>query len=163
MKLLTITIATLASLSAHADGFRCHTEAETGRNIAIALYNKVNPEDGTRSVAKMIVSDPSLKHGRKTIATFSADAETLETDHKNANTKSFIGLVDLRFNESNRKGEYILGTRLGEVDTIELAVDFTYGEDLADGDVVDALVRVVKRNGQVQKANALCERYLKGE
>ncbi len=89
----------------------------------------------------MVLSDPTIGSGRKTIARFTADNGVLETrDHGDAGTR-FVADVDLRFNDSARAGEYLLGTRLGEIDTVTVYVGN------ADGDAGEGRVSIRKRNG----------------
>jgi hypothetical protein len=161
MKKLIATIATIAtftSFGAQADGFRCLT---TAGDLKVSVYNMVDPSEGTRSPAKMIVSDPSISEGRKTIAKFSAANGTLETSHNESSGLRFEGIVDLRFSDLSRGGEYLLGTRLAEVDTIRLYVDFVYGDNLLDGDETRGAVTLIKRNGEISRHSATCTRYLK--
>lgn len=158
-QLFISTLISLVATASLADGFVCTTDAQ---DLRVSVYNKVNAEDGTRSPSKMIVSNPQISQGRKTIAKFSADAGTLATANATSDLLTYIGNVDLRFNDSSRKGEYLLGTRLGQVSTITLEVDFRYGDNLFDGEETDGLVTLVKRNGEVVRQYVTCTRYLKG-
>jgi hypothetical protein len=141
----------LFGTSAFADGFVCQT---VDGDLNVKVYNHTQAEYGTRTAAVMVVSDPTISHGRKTIAVFRN--ATLESD-----TLTFTAKVDMRFTESARGGELIAGTKLGQLKTIALDVDFTYGEPLADGETVDADLILTKRNGDVASVPVICERYLK--
>lgn len=150
----------LCSASALADGFVCLTEEQ---NLKLTVYNKVNPTDGTRSPSVMVVSNPQHKIGNKTIARFNAESGTLVSDHLKTGGLLFEGLVDLRYNDVARKGEYLMGTRLGELSSLYLAIDFRYGDNLIDGEYVSGKIIALKRNGKTITAQAHCERYLKAE
>lgn len=147
-----MTIGTLAASSAFADGFVCTTDS----GLVVKAYNHVQPKKGTRSPAVLVISDSSVGAGRKTIAKFT-DAEGLVT----AGGASFTGNVDLRYNNTGRKGELIAGTKLGEVDVIQLDVDFSYGTPVVDGEEVAGVLTILKRNGDVIEDGASCTRYLK--
>src|ERR1044072_840981 len=101
MKTLVLIASALVGASAFADGFVCEN---LDANLRIKAYNHTQAEEGTRVGATMIVSDPSISHGRSTIATF-ADADSLLT----SDGASYTAKVDLRFNNSGRKGENIAG------------------------------------------------------
>lgn len=152
MKTLLITALMLATSSAFADGFVCATDS----GLVVKAYNHVQPKKGTRTPAVLVISDSSVGAGRKTIAKFT-DAEGLVT----ADGASFTGNVDLRFNNTGRKGELIAGTKLGEVDVIQLDVDFSYGTPVVDGEEVAGALTILKRNGEEIVDLATCHRYLK--
>jgi hypothetical protein len=149
-----IALATL-SASAQADGFRCQT---TDGDLNVTIYNHTNPEVGTRVAAVMVVSDPAIGHGRKTIARFTQVNGVLES-----RSSRYEANVDLRFNDSSRKGELILGTKLGQLDAIIADIDFSYGAPVAAGEEVEGKLILVKRNGDRIRADLNCARYLKGE
>lgn len=153
MTKLLVTLGTLIlSLNAHADGFRCSTE----EGLNIKVFNHTDNNVGTRSVAKMIVSNDNVGFGNKTIATFS-DAQSLVSSLK----QTYVAKVDLRYSTVGGKGELIGGTRLGEVDLIILSVDFNYSRPVADGTIVPGWITLQKRNGQELIQEATCIRYLK--
>ncbi len=153
MKTLFVLAAVLVSANAHADGFTCEA---TRDSLAVTVYNHTQPSEGTRNAAVMVVSDPSLQFGNKTVARFSDVNSTL------SNRGAFyVADVDLRFNDSGRKGELIGGTKLGQLKHIKLDVDFSYGEPVNAGDVVPALLSLIKRNGDTIEISMNCSRYLK--
>lgn len=156
MKTITLILTVLFAQLATADGFICATQEN---DLKIAVYNHVTPAMGTRNAAKMIVSDPNVQFGRKTIATFSSASSTLTS-----RLLSYSANVDLRFNESNRQGELISGTKLGELKQIDLEVEFTYSTNhvLANGEITLADLTLTKRNGEQIKRGMICSRYLKG-
>ena len=153
MKMLAaaMTLGLLASSTAFADGFVCAND-----EIAVKVFNNTDPSIGTRTAAVMVLSNPQVGAGRKTIARFT-DAHGL-IESKGA---SYTSNVDLRFSDSSRKGELIGGTKLGELDTIQLDVDFNYNAPVAAGTRVDAVLTLNKRNGQSIEIELECERYLK--
>jgi hypothetical protein len=99
----------------------------------------------------MVVSDTEVQSGRKTIARFTEESGTLTVkDLEEAGTK-FIGKVDLRFNDSERAGEYLFGTRLGEIAKIEL-----YPANYEDAQGDEGYVTIRKRNGSVKYVDVSC-------
>jgi hypothetical protein len=156
MKLVnTLAVLALAafSASAHADGFNCQT---TDGALNVKIYNNTNPQVGTRVGAIMVVSDPAVSGGRKTIARFTDANGRLES-----RASVYVADVDLRFNDSSRKGESILGTKLGNVDQIIADLDFSYAAPVTAGEEVAGKLTIVKRDGNKIHADLSCERYLK--
>jgi len=162
MKAVVAALATMIAAQAHADGFVCTTESG---NLNVKVYNNVNPKTGTRTPARMIVSNPNEAAGSKTAAVFNADSGTLTMGdtEMSADTNTYVGKVDLRFSEISAKDANLLGVRLADLASVSLAVDFKYGDNLAQGEEVDALVTLQQRDGGTVKEQALCTRYLKGE
>lgn len=155
MKAVLSTIvlgSVLVSASAQADGFRCSSESGVG----IQIYNQTQPGMGTRNAAVMILTDESVGHGRKTIARFTS-GEGLVVQMG----ATYIGNVDLRFNNTGRKGEWIAGTKLGEVDKVVVDLDFNYLSPLAHGEELGGEMTIVKRNGDQLVDSLVCTRYLK--
>jgi hypothetical protein len=156
MKNLVLAALSLMSLNAFADGFVCENLNE---NIRVKAFNHVRPEQGTRDGAIMILSNPSVSEGRKTIATFS-EAESLLTN----DAATYTAAVDLRYKDSARKGELVAGTKLGELKHIILDVDFTYSKPVQDGTELAGELILKKRNGDEDiRVDVTCIRYLKGE
>ncbi len=153
VKHLAVAAIALASASAaQADGFRCET---VDGSLNVKVYNHTSPEAGTRNAAVMVLSDPSVAHGRKTIARFTDVNDTLSSSGA-----LFTADVDLRFADSRRKGELILGTKLGQLDEVLVAIDFTYGA-LKAGEETDGAITLVKRDGTEIREDLVCVRYLK--
>jgi hypothetical protein len=95
----------------------------------------------------MVLSDPAVAGGRKTIARFTAENGVLtSTDY--VSSIAFDADVDLRFSDSARAGEYLLGTRLGEVESIRVFVEVDGGT---------AHLRLTKRNGAKIEHTLVCE------
>src|SRR3989338_1707434 len=107
-KIIFVMAAVMASsTAAFADGFVCETRAQ---DLNVKVYNNTNPELGTRTAAVMVLSDPSVSHGRKTIARFQNSNGLISNTGAHYEAK-----VDLRYNDSARKGELIGGTKLGQL------------------------------------------------
>jgi len=153
MKKLIILLSTILSANmAKADGFECETNAG---DLNIKVYNHIMPSIGTRNGAVMVVSDPEVSFGRKTVAVFTSEEGTLY----NSGSKYYAN-VDERFNNIP-KGEYLSGTRIDYLKSIILDVDFTYSTPVAFNSIVDGWVILTRENGSQIKEAVLCERYLK--
>lgn len=153
MKTLIAIAALVATGSvASADGFVCVSHAQ---DLKVSVFNQTEPEAGTRNAAIMVLSDPRVSLGRKTIAKFSS--ESLLSNQASTYTAD----VDLRFANSSRKGELIAGTKLGNIDTLTLDVDFTYAAPVPAGAELDAVLTIERRSGAPIHVQMECERYLK--
>lgn len=152
MKMTIFALMMAASSLASADGFVCETDA----GLKLKVYNHTSAAEGTRNAAVLVVSDASVAHGRKTIAKFTDVAGTLSQSGT-----VYTAKVDLRFNDSSRQGEWIGGTKLGELAQIKLSVAHNYLQPLADGETAYATAKYIKRNGEVLVDRAICTRYLK--
>jgi hypothetical protein len=155
MKLSNILVLALATLSApaFADGFTCQTNDGT---VNVKIYNNTDPSVGTRVGAVMVLSDTGVGQGKKTIARFTDTNGTLAS-----RSSVYVAKVDLRFNDSDLKGRNILGTKLGNIDTITADIDFSYEAPAAAGEEVQGSLRIVRRSGNPIVADMTCERYLK--
>lgn len=151
-KVLLVAALVLAASAAKADGFICETHDGV---LKIKAFDQVQPELGTRNPAVLILSDNTVQYGRKTIATFASE-QTLDGSAAN-----YVARVDLRYNNSNTKGEYLLGTRLGELKTVAVDVEFSFASPVAKGRLLSGLITATKRNGQVIEQDLECTRYLK--
>ena len=152
---LTLIAGLVLSQSALADGFICESQEQ---GLRVKAFHKTQPELGTRNAAILIVSNTSINFGRKTIATFSADNAVLSNK-----AAHYDASVDLRFKTSNRKGELIGPTKLGQLQNIKLDVAFSYATPVADGAQMPGVVTLVKRSGDEIELDVTCTRYLKGE
>jgi hypothetical protein len=148
-----ITAVAVMGLNATAEGFRCEA-AELP--LAIKVYGATLSSPATREAQVMVISDTSVSHGSKTIARFTKADGTLSNQGAN-----YVGNVDLRFADISRSGENIAGTKLGEVDRILLAVDFSYVAPIEDGQQVAGTLYLTKRNGDSITVDLECIRYLK--
>lgn len=142
---------------AKADGFNCQGRS-TGINIK--LFNNTQPEAGTREVAVMVLSNPSVHTPNKTIAKFTGANGTLAAKGYG----KYEAKVDLRFNDSGRAGELIGGTKLGQLKKILLDLNFSYNTidvELAKVSSVYGVIKYVKRDGDINSESVVCSRYLK--
>lgn len=151
-KLLVLVSVVLSASIAKADGFECQTVAG---DLNIKVYNHVMPAAGTRNGAVMVVSDPAVSVGRKTVAVFTSAEGTLV----NSATKYYAN-VDERFNNIP-KGEYLSGTRIDYLKSIILDVDFSYATPVSFGSIVEGWMILTRENGSQIKEAVMCERYLK--
>ena len=155
MKALVAMLVLFGSVAAQADGFRCET---LERDLNVSVFHKVQPTDGTRNVAVMVVSDPAVNHGRKTIARFQDINGVV-----NNTGATYQAKVDLRYSDSKAGGELISGTKLGQLATIGLRVAFSYASPIRDGEKTYGRLTLTKRDGQLIRRDLECTRYLKGE
>lgn len=151
---LAVSMLVLGAAQANADGFVCQT---ADGSVNVKAYNQTIPTKGTRNAAVLVVSDPAINYGNKTIARFTAGHTVVNTG------SSYLANVDLRYNDSSRKGELIGGTKLGQLKQIKLDVDFSYAAPIEEGTDLDATITLVKRDGNAVELPAICSRYLKGE
>jgi hypothetical protein len=144
-----------ASTSAFADGFKCEGLTFGTR---IEMYHYLNPSQGTRNVNKMVVSNPSSQKGERTIATFDQDDKILI--QKGA---TYIATVDSRFKTAKEGSKKIAGTTLGELQTIQVVVNFNYRVDTPSkiGQKYAALATYTKEDGSDISENMSCIRYKK--
>jgi hypothetical protein len=156
MKTLFVSlIVMMTASSAMADGFVCET---LDGSLNIKAYNHTAPEAGTRTGAILVLSDPAVQSGRKTIARF----EDVEGNLSSSGAE-YVANVDLRFANSGRKGELILGTKLGQLDQVILDLDYVYNHVSKDGEEVKGSLLLVKRNGDRIVSLVECARYLKNQ
>lgn len=154
MKMIyAVLSAALVSTPAFADGFVCESERD---NLAIKIFHETSPSEGTRNAAVLIASDTSVQAGNKTIARFSQANLTLGNE-----ASVYTANVDHRFNDSNRKGELIGGTKIGALKYLVLKVDFSYARPVAEGALLRGDLTLVKRNGEQVAIDLVCSRYLK--
>lgn len=159
MKALVATLVALSALSAssasiaRADGFQCQTAAG---DLNVKLYNHTQSSEGTRNGSIMVLSDPSVQFGRKTIASFTDVKGTLSNEGA-----SYVATVDLRVSESNRSGENIAGTKLGQLKHIAANIYFSYARPVAEGAPLLGSISFEKRNGEISSLDLVCVRYLK--
>ena len=107
--------------TALADGFTCEAR-HTG--LKIRVQNHLNPQAGTRTPEQMSISDP-LQPELKTSALFTDRNHTLSYQgHGN-----YLGRVDLRTAAPNLRINYIAGTRLQDLNSILLDLEFSYNPD----------------------------------
>jgi len=150
MKTLIISTLMLVSTIAKADGFVCTVD-----DFTVRAYDQVQPSEGTKNAAVIVISDARVSAGKKTIARFTAEnTATGGGAHFEAN-------VDLRYTDSSLAGRLIAGTKLGFLDTINLDVDYSYAHPMQASEKTTGVLTLNKRNGQVITLDVDCERYLK--
>jgi hypothetical protein len=152
--LLIFTTMTLVAQVALADGLNC-----IGQQTAtiIKVYNHTDPTAGTRNPAIMIVSSPFVNYPNKTIAKFTDVNQTLDYQ----GSGRYIAKVDLRYKDSSRGGENIAGTKLNQLEAIELIAQFTYANKVNKNVKIPAILNYRKLSGEVLTEKADCTRYLK--
>lgn len=153
MKSLLVASLMVLSSAVMADGFKCE-QLESGLNVKV--FNHTDANAGTRNAAVMVLSDSNVQVGNKTIASFTANKRTL-----GQNGTSYMAVVDLRVSESNRSGENILGTKLGQIAKIYVDVDHNYSIPMEAGEETTGTISIEKRNGTVKTFDLNCARYLK--
>lgn len=136
---------------AFADGFVCEAPAE---NINIRVFNRTDPGQGTRNVAVMVVSDPSLPFGKRTVARFEADEGRV----------SNVGTVYTAVMNPQPMviSKTIAGMRLAQIQEVLLRVDFKYRRPVEHGTIVGAVLELYNINGDQLWVDMDCARYLKG-
>jgi hypothetical protein len=160
MKTIISTLSLFLALvsSARADGFKCVGQS-TG--LKIKVFNHTDPRQGTRTASVMLISNPMIRTPNQTVAKFSDQNRTL----KYLGHGQYTAKVDLRFNDSGRQGENIAGTKLGELSSIDLFINFSYSHnsiELANAvPEIPGTISYIKRNGEVLEEPVICSRYLK--
>ena len=152
MKIVVLGSALLLGFQTSADGFICRG---TNENVNVALYNSTK---APRLAEVMVVSDPTIAYGRRTIARFLRDDGTLTSKGG-----GYVGTVDPNVPDTSRTGENIAGTKLGQIKDMALTVDFSYARPVAEGEELEGLLTLSKRNGGVIEVELECLRYLKGD
>jgi hypothetical protein len=151
--LITVIALALTATAAQADGFKC---SAVDGSLDVKVYNNVQPELGTRTAAKMVLSNPLVAYGNKTIATFEDSTGLLSSEGA-----AYEAKVDLRYAGSARKGELIAGTKLGQIDSLRLEVPFSYNMPVEHGQRLRSALIIAKRNGDSIDVDMDCVRYLK--
>ncbi|MGZ3699433.1 MAG: hypothetical protein ACXWPM_05585 [Bdellovibrionota bacterium] len=154
MKKYGVVISMVLSLapSAFADGFVCRG---VDGDAAVKVYNNTQAAIGTRTGAVLVVSNPLADSGAKTVARVTDVKGTLSSSGAD-----YLANVDLRFKDSHKNAE-VAGIALSELDTIELQIDFRYGDNLKVGETTSGTLVLEKREGGRIVRQMDCERYLK--
>jgi hypothetical protein len=168
------TAFAFSSTAAMADGWNCttttvdsksgcygkHSNAKTCRDVNVRVRNHVHPAKGTRVVASIVVSDPALDFGNRTIMSFENELrEGVSTVFSNGTR--YEANVDSRYQGADVMGKYILGTRVGALKSAQFDVAFSYDRPVADGTIVGGKITLSKNNGDEIVRMMDCTRYLK--
>jgi hypothetical protein len=142
---------------ARADGFDCQAR-NTG--LLIHIVNSKNPAVGTRTPDSMTILNPLLSPGQQEIVRFSHINKTLAYLGRG----NYMGQVDLRYLDSGRQGENIAGTKLGQIKSILVDLEFSYAHsdiELANSvKEVPGKIFYTKRTGEILEEPVLCKRFL---
>jgi hypothetical protein len=167
MRNIFIALALVSGVSAYADGYKCsYRNHHTNERLNVFIYN--NTTGATRDAAVVILSNPEYDKGNRTIAVYRNATNQLF----NQDGQRYTLNEDLRYTESRRRGENVMRTKLGEIDTFDLGVyfDYTVGPAvIRDGDAVDARITANFRKavGKVRRdpvsRDLHCTRYVKGD
>lgn len=129
MKLFAaLTLSTIATLSAQAEGFKC---VATDYPLTI----KAHASESTHGEYVVVLSNSDIQYGRKTIAV---------VRRAFLNDSVLDATVDWRFLESNRKGELLGPTKIGNVKSFQI--------DLGNEEMT-----IQQRNGGEVTLNLACE------
>ena len=153
MKLFVILFSLLFAIPLFADGFICENREQ---KLEINAFNQTQPRLGTRNAAILVLSNPSVEYGNRTIATFAADTGLLTNQGS-----AYTAHVDLRYRTSNRRNAAVGPTRLGQLKFIVLDVAFSYARPVPAGTALSAVAILMKRSGEEIRLPMECTRYLK--
>lgn len=136
VQLLTVLAISVFGTGAVADGFKCEG---TNSDYNVQLYNKVMPEEGTRTPAVLVVSD--AEEGTLLVRRGGAIRK-----HNRDNTVQYVV-------EGNRK----LGA-----DTAILQIRFKQGREVIEAGETRPAQLILITDGEKEVLPLSCERYLKG-
>ena len=160
MKISIVTIlVTLAFASvSRADGFTCRS---TDGNLSVKVFDYVHSRYGTRNPAVMVVSNPKLPRGYRTLAVFSSADGTLQAISHRGEYRTYVGRVDFNSN-SIHKHVFVLSDPMTNLAAVQLHIYFNYNKSrIANGGEVMGVVELVSRNGRHIYSETSCKRYLK--
>jgi hypothetical protein len=141
-------------IQAGADGFVCRSSGKAEHDVSVSVYHSTGR--ATRLAEVMVISDPSVAYGHQTVARFTRTAGTLSN-----RGAIYTGVVDTNVPDTARTGENIAGTKLGSLKDVVLTVDFSYARPVAEGEELEGLLALNKKNGDVVEVAVECLRYLK--
>jgi hypothetical protein len=107
----------------------------------------------------LVLSDSEAGAGSKTIARFTDVKGTLSSSGT-----VYSANVDLRFKDQSNKEALVAGkVALQDVDTMTVAVDYTFNQSpaLKAGETVSGNLEVNTREGETLNFGLSCQRYLK--
>ena len=139
LSLITSIVFLTLSQSAQASGFRCDGDSEAA-NLHVKLFNHVQPENGTRTPAALIVSDDQ----RGTLLT----RRTTEIR---------------KYNRQNTVQYVVEGNRKIDADRVILQIRFKEGQEVLPDGVVAQGQLILIQDDEKSVYQLTCERYLKSE
>jgi hypothetical protein len=152
-----------SSMAAYADGFNCLSQSG---DLKIKIYHHVKSEGAVDSPARMILSNPSNNGGAKTIAVFNdaGGALGIAAESVILSSTTYVGLFDQsEIKTSTVSDAMVLGEKIANLQTIQITVDFRSGDSLVNGSVVEGLITLERKTGELIREEALCSRYSKAE
>jgi|GEM_PF-3627234 len=153
--LLILTALLCPSLPARADGFICEARYT---EIRIRVANHQDPRLGTRSPESMTLSDP-LQPDLPATASFTSANRTLSYQ----GSGRYLGRVDLRCTRPELRSIFIAGTRLQDLASIVLDIEFSYDPDVVQlANAVPGIPgRIVyqRRDGETLDEPVICKRF----
>jgi hypothetical protein len=150
--LMTVVAVFVVATSARADGFVCNA---VGESLRVKVYNRTQPEEGTRNVAVMVISDPSKPVGQRTLQRFTADNDgvTNSGTRYSASLKPRLRpMMDVQ----------IGGVQVGQIQEVALNIDFSYRYPIGNEGLVAGTLEIYQVNGDQLWMDVDCTRYLKG-
>jgi hypothetical protein len=139
--------------SALGEGFRC---AALKGDIEAAVYHEVQPKRGTRNVAALIIQDPRAVKGQQTVLRFVKGKGRL-----NNQSAFYEAQMSSEAIAESSEAKELLGVALSELDKVHLAVQFTYGMPMKNGQKTRGLLSLLARSGEIIDREMNCRRYLK--
>lgn len=140
MKKLIGILGLTLSLTTQAASFVC----ENSRQELIKVILSTD-ENGYETIPAIIISQANYQYGNKTIAVLRrTEAQELNK------ALAYVGIVDHRYNESNRGGELFAGSKIEYIKQVSVVANqVKIQEALENGYEFVAKLYVLKRNGEV--------------
>lgn len=138
-----------------ADGFIC--ESPQGY-LRIKIFHHTSFQTGgTRKVAVMVLSNPRVPMGKRTIGVFNESKGNLLRD-----SSAYIANFDFRFKGLYSKPqEFIKDISKRDIQTLEITPNFNINEPIAPAAKLKARFKMNLRSGQAYQGWIECIRYLK--
>ncbi|MBP7843478.1 MAG: hypothetical protein KA116_01565 [Proteobacteria bacterium] len=155
---ILIVLMLFISLTANflwADGFIC--ESPQGY-LRIKIFHHTSFQTGgTRKVAVMVLSNPRVPMGKRTIGVFNENKGTLIRD-----SSSYFANFDFRFKGLYSKPqEFIKDISKKDIQSLEITPNFNINEPIAPSAKLKARFKLSLRSGQDYQGWIDCIRYLK--
>jgi hypothetical protein len=144
LALAAVVASSIMASVASAQGFICTSLDETTQiDIYLVGGGSLHEFRPAPRGKMMVVKDITLNPKRQVVATFSTKEGLLRTKDT-----SFIGKVDPKHPDTNSSGKRVGGTRLGQLKTITVEIDYSFQEKVSDGVRLAAQVTYNKLNGE---------------